>query len=172
MRDLYDQIGCQGDTTVLLCGVSKGEPATYTWSLGRDSNGQVKFSGAQIRPERAGIGAGQHGALYFASAFHRRDMDTKQRILLAYFCLSEAAKHNLRVGGHIDVALVKENSAVRLFSQAELSEVERASKGIAESLARRFVCPWPINLGPHQCVVAASSAAQSAILVSLDLSRS
>ena len=143
MRDLYEKSSYQDSTTAILCGVSNGEPATYSWSLSRDDKGQVKFAGAQIRPERAGIGARQHGALYFASAFHRRDMDTKQRISLAYFCLSEAAKHDLRVGGHIDVALVKENSAVRLFSQAELSEVERASMGIAESLARRFVAPGP-----------------------------
>lgn len=147
MRDTYDQTGCQGDTTILLCGVSNGEPATYTWSLGRDNNGRVKFSGAQIRPGRAGIGAGQHGALYFASAFHRREMDTRQRILLAHFCVGEAAKLDPRLGGHVDLALVKENGPVRFFSQDELVKVQLAGEKICGWLAKRFAAPGPPIIG-------------------------
>lgn len=147
MRDTYDQTGCRGRTTLLLCGVSNGEPATYTWSLGRDSHDQVEFSGAQTRPERAGIGAGQHGALYFASAFHRREMDTRQRMLLAHFCVSEAAKLDPRLGGHVDLALVKENSPVRFFSQDELVKVQLAGEKIFGLLTKRFAAAGPPIMG-------------------------
>ncbi len=69
-------------------------------------------------------------------------MNTQQRILLAYFCVSEAAKHDLRIGGHIDVALVKE-SPVLVFSPSELAEVERASKEIAgKSPGEPFSKAW------------------------------
>jgi len=140
----YEQIGCQGDTTALLCGVSEGEPATYTWRLSREKdNGTIKFKGASIRPRRAGIGASQHGALYFASAFHRKEMHTRQRILLAYFCVSEATKHDIRVGGHIDIALVRENNPVRFFGQDELAKVKRRSKEILRSLDNHFTAPGP-----------------------------
>lgn len=76
------------------------------------------------------------------NAFHSPEMDTKQRILIAYFCVREAAKYDPRVGGNIEVALITEER-VRLFSQDELAEVERASKEIAGWIARRFAAPGP-----------------------------
>lgn len=62
--------------------------------------------------------------------------------LIAYFCVREAAKYDPRVGGNIEVALITEER-VRLFSQDELAEVERASKEIAGWIARRFAAPGP-----------------------------
>ncbi len=64
---------------MLLTGVRNGEPGVYAWSLECDPNGHIIFSGATQRPDRTAIGAGYHGALYFANAFHSSEMDTKQR---------------------------------------------------------------------------------------------
>lgn len=142
MRGLYEKRGYQGFTSAILAGVSNGEPGVYGWSLERDSQGRINFAGAVAAPHRIAIGAQHHGALYFANAFHTPEMDARQRVLLAYFCVREAAKYDPRVGGNVEAALITE-SGVKMFSQAELAEVERASKEIAAWLAGRFAAAGP-----------------------------
>ena len=137
MRELYEKHSYTGSASLLLAGIQDGRSALYSWSLERDVQGQIKFDGALLAPGRAAIGANNHGALYFANAYHSPDLNTSQRILLAYLCVSEAAKHDPRIGGPVEVALVGE-SGVTFFSLEDLVEVRKESARIARALAKRI----------------------------------
>ena len=73
-------------------------------------------------------------------------MDTGQRILLAYFCVREAAARDPRIRAPIEIAVVRENG-VRCFSGEQLSEVERRSEEIVAQIAGAFHGPAPMIPG-------------------------
>ncbi len=137
MRELYEECECSGPAFLILAGVYKGRPSIYGWNLERDRDGRIQFGGAMPAFGRTAIGANHHGALYFANAHHAPEMPTNQRVLLAYFCVTEAAKHDPRVGGAVEVAVIREDGAIFL-SQEALAKVGRESAGIAASIGKLF----------------------------------
>ncbi len=137
MKGLYVQGGYKEATSVMAAAVCEGKPSIYCWRLQADDTGKLAFTGVVEKVERGVIGALGHGALYFANAYHSDSLTTSQRIRLAHFCISQATKYDPRVGGTVEVALVKENG-VRCFSRSDLAQVERESRQIAKSLAGCF----------------------------------
>lgn len=135
MHELYQGQDYEGETFLLLCGIHDGRPLLAEWSFPRKD-------GVSFPTLWTAIGAKHHGALYFASSRHSRDMDTELRILLAYFCVREAAACDLRVRAPIEVAVVRENG-VRCFSEEQLGDVERRSEEIVAQIAGAFHGPAP-----------------------------
>jgi hypothetical protein len=54
----------------------------------RNPGGPISLIGPSIcYGDHEAIGASVHGALYLAGEHHRRQMDTRQRVQLAHFCV-------------------------------------------------------------------------------------
>ena len=64
-------------------------------------------------------------------------MTTEQRMLLAYFCVYEVAKHDPRVGAPIELAVAR-RGGVKIFAGTELACFRRKSEALADSIADNF----------------------------------
>jgi len=129
--ELYRKSQYVGDTSFLLGGFGRDGPAIYRWGL-------PGFSGPmRSRGGRCTIGAGEHGAMYLAAAYHQPSMTTEQRMLLAYFCVYEVTKHDPRVGAPIELAVAR-RGGVKIFAGTELACFRRKSEALADSIADNF----------------------------------
>jgi len=125
-----------GETSFLLGGFGREGPAIYRWSL-------PEFAGpVRSRGGRCAIGVGEHGAMYLAAAYHQSSMSTEQRMLLAYFCVYEATRHDPRVGAPIELAVARQGS-VKFFAEAELSGLRRESEALAGYITDKFSSKCP-----------------------------
>jgi 20S proteasome alpha/beta subunit len=130
--ELYRRSQYVGETSFLLGGFGQDGPAIYRWSL-------PGFSGpVRSRGGRGTIGIGEHGAMYFAAAYHRTSMTTEQRMLLAYFCVYEVTKHDPRVGAPIELAVARRGE-VKTFAGSELAGFQRESQALANSISDKFL---------------------------------
>ena len=128
---LYRKSRYVGETSFLLGGFGRDGPAIYRWSL-------PEFSGPmRSRGGRCAIGVGQHGAMYLAAAYHQTSMTTERRMLLAYFCVYEAARHDPRVGAPIELAVASRGS-VTILAETELAGLRRESEALANYIADQF----------------------------------
>lgn len=130
MQRLYQDSGYDGDCWFLLGGVDRGgQPFLYEWYV-KDKEWQLARSVGQ---HRVAIGAGEHGALYFTTAYHDRNLPLSTRILTAYFSVSEAAKQDPRVGHPVDIGIASKTGA-RILNEKEIAPIAAASKQIAEQI--------------------------------------
>jgi 20S proteasome alpha/beta subunit len=129
--ELYRKSHYVGETSFLLAGFGQDGPAIYRWSL-------PGFSGpVRSRGGRCTIGIGEHGAMYFAAAYHKTSMTSEQRMLLAYFCVYEVTKHDPRVGAPIELAVAR-RGGVKIFAGTELACFQRKSEALANSISDKF----------------------------------
>ena len=139
MKQLYIQGGYTGASFLLMCGVECGRPLMAEWSFPWQN-------GLAFPVAVATVGAKMHGALHYAHAYHSPQMDTQQLILLAYFCVSQAARQDIRVGKPIDIAVVREGD-VECFSGKSLADVEKRCDTIEGQLREAFLKPGPALAG-------------------------
>ncbi len=142
MRDLYRRGGYRDDALFLLACVHEDGPAVYDWKLKTDIEGHLMSSGVQPSYGIAAIGAYRHGALYLAHAYHTSEMDTRQRVRLAYLCVHEAAKQDPRVGGPVEIAIVSARG-VTFLSQDDLETLKGECREITAQLRKRLLEPGP-----------------------------
>lgn len=150
-NELYLDFGYRGETSFLLAGASDHDAAIYGWNLApKDENrGFVgeRFSGAVKSIRQDAIGAKHHGALYFSYAFHSPELATAQRILLAYLCVSEAAKQDPRCGPPVEIGLVRPGEKARIFTSEDLVEVQSRSAEIAATIGKLISSSNPMITG-------------------------
>ncbi len=116
MKDVYQECNYKGPAFLMLSGVHNDMPQTYTWSLNWDSGRrEVLYEGAKRQSANAAIGANQHGALYLLNAYNDKRLTLDQRILLGYFTVAEVAKHDPRVGGPVEIAVMQGDKAPQLY---------------------------------------------------------
>lgn len=120
-----------GGASFLLCGIREGEPFLFTWSF-------PKFSGAIRGLRWAAIGTQEHGALYVANSYHNDKMSHRQLARLAYFSVSEVAKHDPRMEVPVEVAVVTEAAPPRFLSPKELNKLKEESDRISASLRSKL----------------------------------
>jgi hypothetical protein len=131
----YRRGGFSLDMHFLLAGIDIRGPFMFQWSFDRPKPGRpVSLIGPSFcYGDHEAIGASIHGALYFAGEHHRKDMDTAQRVSLAHFCVSEAAKHDLRVGGPVDIAIANVNG-VACSPESKLPGLRQRTESIAAQI--------------------------------------
>jgi hypothetical protein len=151
MTELYQAFGYRGTPSFLLAGASDHDAAIYGWNLApNDENSGfvgVRFSGAVKSIRQDAIGAKHHGALYFSYAFHSPGLATTQRILLAYLCVSEAAKQDPRCGPPVEIGLVRPGEKVRILTSEDLTEVQSRSEEIAATIGKLISSSNPTITG-------------------------
>lgn len=129
--EMYRKSQYVGETSFLLGGFGQQGPAIYRWGL-------PGFCGPmRSRGGRCAIGIGEHGAMYLAAAYHQTSMTTEQRMLLAYFCVYEVAKHDPRVRAPIELA-VAHRGGVKFFSGTQLAHFQRESDALANYISDKF----------------------------------
>jgi 20S proteasome alpha/beta subunit len=129
--DLYRKTQYVGDTSFLLGGFNQHGPVIYRWSL-------PAFCGpTRCRAGRSAIGVGEHGAMHFASAYHKVSMTTEQRQLLAYFCVYEAVRHDPRVGAPIEMSVCRRDGVTNC-TESELVYFRRESEKLASYISDKF----------------------------------
>jgi 20S proteasome alpha/beta subunit len=130
--EVYRKSQYVGESNILLGGFNQHGPFLYRWSL-------PEFSGpTRCTAGRCAIGVSEHGAMHFAAAYHRPSMTTEQRMLLAYFCIYEVTKHDPRVGGAIDLAVVRQNG-VQSFTADQLNPIRRECEALDGYISSRFL---------------------------------
>ncbi|MBZ5574063.1 MAG: hypothetical protein LAO09_19535 [Acidobacteriia bacterium] len=133
-QDLYRRTQYVGETSFLLGGFNRHGPVIYRWGL-------PAFSGPICcRAGRSAIGVGEHGAMYLAAAHHKISMTTKQRLLLAYYCVYETTQHDPRVGAPIEMAVCRRDG-VESCTESELAYFRRESERLANYISDRFSAP-------------------------------
>ena len=129
--ELYRKSHYVGETSFLLGGFGQHGPVIYRWSL-------PGFSGPmRSRGGKGAIGIGEHGAMYLAAAYHQTSMTTEQRMLLAYFCVYEVAKHDPRVGAPIELAVTR-RGGVKIFTGTQLASFQHESEALANYISDKF----------------------------------
>ena len=132
--ELYRRCRYVGETSFLLGGFNRQGPVLYRWSF-------PEFSGAvRCRAGRAAIGIGEHGAMYFAAAYHTESMTTETRMLLAHFCIHEVTRRDPQVGTPIELAVAR-HDGVRTCSPNELASLHRESEALTTYISTRFSSP-------------------------------
>jgi hypothetical protein len=128
----------------LLAGVDDWGPFMHQWSFDRAKPGRPIFLiGPSIcYGDHEAIGVAVHGALYFAGEHNRREMDTSQRVQLAHFCVTEAAKHDYRIGGPIDLAIANANG-VSCSPESKLPGLRQRTQAIAAQIRSIFSAAGP-----------------------------
>jgi 20S proteasome alpha/beta subunit len=127
MLDAYKKKGFSNETWFLLVGIKEnGRPFIWDWRF-LSEEGEVRIEGPREQNSGA-IGACNHGALYFVKEFQRETMSVEQNVLLAFHCVAEVAKHDVRVARPIDIAVVRKSGVTR-YAESQLSEfVQRSDK--------------------------------------------
>src|SRR5208283_3931092 len=97
-------------------------------------NEEVKIEGPREQQYRVAIGACNHGAMYFATQFHRENMSIEQNVLLAFHCVAEAAKHDIRVDRPVDVLTVTRDG-VSIYPESQLSGFVSRSEKITATIS-------------------------------------
>jgi 20S proteasome alpha/beta subunit len=139
--------GFEDDMWFLVAGIDKAGPFIYQISFleqERDRGEGRKWIGPLSVGQTMGycaIGAAAHGALYFASEHHKPEMSESQRLLLAHFCLTEACKHDMRVGGPVDMAVVG-NGPARFIAESDAPVIVARSKFIATRIGELLLAPY------------------------------
>jgi hypothetical protein len=88
------------------------------------------------------IGSACHGAMYFMSEHHSPEMSECQRLQLAHFCITEAAKHDRRVEGPVYMATAGDGDA-RFIAEPEVLHIVNRSKSITASIGELLRAPYP-----------------------------
>jgi hypothetical protein len=95
---LYKQDGLTESMWFLMAGFNDGRPSLFRWSVEKTGYDPQLVQPHAINGTHDVVGASTHGALYFVSEHHSADMTVEQNICLAHFSISEATKHDLRLG--------------------------------------------------------------------------
>ncbi len=146
-HELWDEYRGRGfslDMHFLLAGIDIRGPFMHQWSFDRSKPGRpISLIGPSIcYSDNEAIGASVHGALYFAGEHHREDMDTAQRVSLAHFSVCEAAKHDLRVGGPVDIAIVNADG-VACSPESKFPGLRQRTEAIAAQIQSIFSAAGP-----------------------------
>lgn len=140
-RELYAEYTLQrAKTEFLLAGVQGGKSYIYTWELSSDLLRGPESKGVELSERYYAIGAKRHGALYFANKLLPRKMSTSQLVQLAHFCMNETAEYDPRVGGKIEIVIVREGS-IESIAPSDMERVAAHSKIISDRVAELFLSP-------------------------------
>jgi hypothetical protein len=139
MRELYCKYAPQRPKTeLLLAGVQAGKPHIYTWELSSTPLWGVEMKGPELFEPYAAIGTKHHGALYFANKLPLRKMTTAQLVQLAHFCVNETARQDPRVGGKIEIVIVRED-IIQPIALSDLGSVAARSELISDQVEELFL---------------------------------
>jgi hypothetical protein len=145
-RELWAMYQCRnlsGAMHFLLAGMDSNFPFIQRWSFDVPKPRRpISLIGPSLcdRDQEA-IGVSGHGGLYFAVEYHREDMNTRQMVSLAHFCVSEVAKRELLVGGPVEIAIVNKNGAACL-PDSKIAGLTARTESIAARLRSIFWEPW------------------------------
>ncbi len=129
LRRAATKSGCDEPMWFLFAGVDSRGPFIYRLTFDG-----VKWSGpGEHHGNHTAIGTECHGAMYFMSEHHVPEMSEQQRIQLAHFCITEAAKHDMRVEGPAYMAVAGSGN-VRFISESDVPEVVNRSAAISKSI--------------------------------------
>ena len=129
--------GCDEPMWFLFAGVDSRGSFIYHLSFdGQNWRGPGEHTGDQLA-----IGASCHGALYFASEHHSPEMSQAQRLLLAHFCIAEAAKHDIRIERPVDMAIAGDGDAL-FVTESDVPAIPDRSKAIAGAIGELLRVPY------------------------------
>jgi len=133
--DAYRKKGFSDEAWFLLVGIGdSGQPFIQNWRF-KGENGEVRIEGPREQGSVAAIGACNHGALYFAKEFQRETMSIEQNALLAFHCVAEVAKHDVRVGRPVDLIVVRKNGTPIRYTETQLPEFVNRSEKITATIS-------------------------------------
>ena len=127
----YQEKHWRYQTHFLLAGIHEGKPEIWTWEIRPGPVSDDKDELICCGPTRenhhfSAIGAGAHGALYFADKFHNETASPEQNILLAYHCIAGIAEQDRRVDHPIDVAVIA-GAKPLFYTERELKSIPKES---------------------------------------------
>ena len=148
----YEKRHFDEDMFFVVAGVQGECPFMCEWAF-REPAGLPRspWGPTTIYADRCALGACRHGALYFTSEHHNAEMTVGQRVALAHFAISEAAKHDDRVERPVDVAIADKDGVV-LLAERDIPEIVEESR--TRSAAIRDIFGKNISIAPE--VLAAS----------------
>lgn len=140
----YQRRHFSGVMDFLLAGMDSSVPFIQRWSFDVPRRGRpMSLIGPSFCDrDHEAIGVCGHGGLYFAAEYHREDMDTRQMVSLAHFCVSEVAKQELLVGGPVDMAIVNRNGAICL-PESRFPGLRQRSESIVALMRSAFSAAGP-----------------------------